>query len=254
MISDLGLVFESILRDEDWLKCMTKVDEVWSWEVRNKMWHCEQGFWHAMRTARYAMDFISECESYCGDNDTEGFFQLAAGDGYLAAIAALLHNMGLEDGLRENSLARSQEMARNFLKRYNMRDIEENIIVDAIGNSRGRYITNMVDAALIMGIQMDMTRYRVEGLYADYRKDLLTTLEKEMLAIDKVRYVVLEEDGHGALSWGLVKGAAKGNFKDEVERKIEVMMEECPECIQLPQQVTEEYLGLDFAFFVDDAL
>ncbi|MBR3180100.1 hypothetical protein IKF57_01010 [Candidatus Saccharibacteria bacterium] len=254
-MSDLCGIYEKIMMDEEWYEWMDKIKKLSASEAHgeNKELLADHGMRHAMRVAEYAVDFIDECYQYFGEDGVKKFHAFGhEEDFYFTAIAALLHDIGIVDG-RENHTERSVEMAKKYLQKYDISSYEIPVITGAIGcHSDGLGLVNLVDAALIMGDKMDITRSRSLAFYDESLLPKLSPAQKELHNIKRVNYFIDEEYGHGVLEWGVMKASDDVDFNSQVDNLLQTLSDEWPKCINIPNSITSDFLKLEFTFIVDD--
>lgn len=250
-MSDLCGIYEKIMMDEEWYGWMDQIKKL-SKTGKYPELYADHGMRHAMRTAEYAAGFIDECHSYFGDEIKKFHSFGHEKDFYLALIAALLHDIGIVDG-RKNHAERSKEMAKKYLEKYEVSSDEIAIIAGAIGcHSGDDRIVNLVDAALMMGDKMDITRSRGLAFYDESLLPKLSPAQKELLNIKRVNYFIDEEHGHGVLEWGIMKASDDVDFNSQVKNLVQTVSDEWPKCINIPNSITSDFLKLEFTFIVDD--
>ena len=195
---------------------------------------------------------MDECHQFFGSKVKKFHSFGHEADFYLSAIAALLHDIGMING-RENHAERSKEMAKAYLKKYGLDDMELSVIAGAIGcHSGDDKIVNLVDAALMMGDKMDITRGRILAFYDEMLIPHLSPLQKDFLKLKRVNFFLDSEYGHGVLEWGMIKDPKGADFNTQVKQMMELASEEYPKCINVPNYVTSGFLKMEFTFIVDD--
>lgn len=252
-MSDLCGIYEKIMMDEEWYGWMDQIKKL-SKTGRYPELYADHGMRHAMRVAEYAVGFIDECYQYFGEDEIKKFHAFGhEEDFYSTAIAALLHDIGIVDG-RKNHAERSKEMAKKYLEKYEVSSDEIAIIAGAIGcHSGDDRIVNLVDAALMMGDKMDITRSRFLAFYDESLLPKISSIQRELMRIVRVNFFLDVGLGHGILEWGMMKEPKGPDFNDQVKHLLDVVVKEWPKAIDVPSMIINEFLGVEFSFVIDEA-
>jgi len=187
---------------------------------------------HIENVTSYGEDFLEYCVGY-GIVSNNEVMRLKL----LLRIAAMLHDVGLAE-TNEGYAIHSAGMARKYLSSKKI-DIEErdiDLICHAISDhSYGQDTKNLLDAALLLGDKLDVTRDRM------IRKT--KPIIEELMKVEKVEYRFL-----GKL---FVPTGAELRYFTNGDFDVSVL-KSWPKAITIPRKVTLEFLGLSsFKFLVD---
>lgn len=187
---------------------------------------------HISRVTAYGIDFLEQCVGFglLSNNEIQRL-------DLLLKIAAMLHDVGLSETSYNHS-TRSSEMSRKYLTSKNI-DLDEqdvNQICHAIWNhSKGHETRNMLDAALLLGDKMDITKHRMLRI--------TDAIIAELTKVEKVEYDIVGK--LFAPTGAELRYYTSGNFDIS---KLKVWHK----AVIIPMKITNDFLHLpDFKFIVD---
>jgi HD superfamily phosphohydrolase YqeK len=208
---------EKILNDKKYLKAMEKIDEVCTPDINIQYdsWH---GISHAKGVMSQAVDFLKRL------GESEQVIELAK-------VAALLHDIALQDGHKGDHAKIGAKMAKEYLDKLDLSDKDKKLIQHAICfHSRGEEIDNNLDAAILVGDKLDIN-------YARVRFARPNGINEYMMLIDKIEYILDEKIA-----------TLKYTVKDGFDVKC---LSEWPKAVTIPAKVAQ-WLGKDFIFEFSD--
>lgn len=167
-------MYEKILLDEEYTEMMEKIASFHFSE--NGKWDWEHGIGHALRVSRYVQKIMGSL------NQDKRSIELGM-------IAALLHDIGLITGVKKNHAERSAYYAKEYLKKYPLKEKEKKWIVEAIADhSNGRNMKNPIAAALVLADKLDVNKKRVE------HSTIQDEINSEVAKINRVDVEINEND------------------------------------------------------------
>lgn len=201
----------------------------------NQKFMADHGFAHAERVYQYGKEFLENCAGY-GYSSPD----MVQKEKLLLRIAAKLHDIGLADSPRNHAI-HSSELAKKYLLKMNLDINDVQMITHAIFNhSKGKETDSIIDAALILGDKLDVTRERI----IRPNNSVLYELSK----VKKVSFKIL----------GTGKNAERTELRYYIHEDAEnfdvMQLRDWKKCISIPKMISEEWLEIsDFKFFVDNS-
>lgn len=204
----------------------------------NPKFGADHGFKHAKRVYEYGEKFLFDMISHgLNTNNSIQKQQL------LLSIAARLHDIGLADSSRNHAI-HSSELAKKYLQPPKIDiDIQDACdIAHAIYNhSDGEDTRNLLDAALLLGDKLDVTKERIVRVTGP--------ITAELLKVETVEFVILgryqTDRESGSVTGVELRYTTSGdNFKVSA-------LSEWPKCISVPRRVAMDFLEVPFKFIVD---
>ena len=193
----------------------------------------DHSFGHAHRVFEYGRDFLEECIGFgiLSNNQIQKL-------NLLLEIASELHDIGLADSARNHNI-HSAELAKKFFESGKV-DIDEEdaqMITHAIYNhTKGHETRNFLDAALLLGDKLDVTKDRIVST----RNNILFELTK----VNKVEFELF-----GKLSEP--RGAKLTYYTEDNFNYL--ALRDWDKCISVPLRLTENFLKLpEFHFFINE--
>ncbi len=213
--------YEQLVVNPEWNAAMAEIDDPNN--IDNSEEVAKKGSYHGLRHARAVEQIAEEFLSELGvDEDTI----------YLAKSAALLHDIGLTVD-EDNHEKEGEVFAQEVLKSSSLPDDQRAKILHAIkDHRRGDDITNVVDAAVLLGDKLDVTkdRLRPEAMNLD-------AVNRDVANISKVSLDVSDKslDVHYETDDGYIPTT---------------LFSEWPKAIEAPKKVAE-FIGRDFNFYIN---
>ncbi|MDD3340620.1 MAG: HD domain-containing protein [Bacilli bacterium] len=167
-------MYEKIVMDEEYIAFMKQIEAIHF--VSNGKWDWEHGLAHAVRVSHYVRQFLTDLKE--DENTIE-----------MGRVAALLHDIGLVDGIKEGHAKKSAEKASMYLNKYSIDPAMKQTIIDAIADhSSGKKMESSIGAALFLADKLDMAYHRV---VSSTIKDSINTA---FMKVKRVEFVLTEEE------------------------------------------------------------
>lgn len=189
-------------------------------------------FGHIDRVVKYGENFLEECVRFgvVSNNEIQRLK-------LLLRISAMLHDVGLADSSRNHEI-HSAELAKKYLLsgKLDIDDEDVQMIVHAIFNhSKGNETRNALDAALIIGDKLDVTKKRIVR-----ETDAITV---ELKKVEQVEYKFF-----GWSKPDVAELRYTTNGEDFDVSKLSYW----PKALSIPERIAREFLGAKkFRFLVD---
>jgi HD superfamily phosphohydrolase YqeK len=156
------------------------------------------------------------------------------GDEYvieLAKIAALLHDIALQNGDKGDHAKSGAEMTQKYLRKFDMPDDDVGLICHAIEfHTAGEEIRNNLDAAILLGDKLDVDHIRCRVVAHG-------AIQTYMMLIDGIKFQV----GHKVAT-----------LKYSVNDKFDVnSLKVWPKAVTIPAKIAG-FLGKGFVFQIND--
>lgn len=163
-------LYEQLLRSSSYLKTVEKIDDIKF--ISNGKWDWDHGLNHYKRVAQYVKLIL---------------VQLGANERMidLAMTAALLHDIGLCNGKKQNHAFASSKIFSFFLSDMNISLDEIEVLKQAIlDHSNGAQIQSLVGMALVLADKLDVTYHRT------INSSIKDDMNLEILKIKKVDIII----------------------------------------------------------------
>lgn len=210
-------IYAKILNNQEYLETMHKIDNIKF--ITDGKWDWEHGLGHSKRVAQYVKKIL---------------FQLQADDRTidLGMSSALLHDIGLIKGKKQNHAIESSLIFPIFVKDIDLTKEEVELIKNAIANhSNGNQFMSLIGLSLVLADKLDVTYHRT------INSSIQDTMNKEIQKIKKVDITITNNSL-------ILKYFTAHDFNINILRNWD-------KAILIPIKIAT-YLNKKFYFFIND--
>ena len=211
------IMYEKILNNSEFLDTMTKIGNIRF--ITDGKWDWEHGLGHVKRVTTHMKQIL---EYLAVDNKTLE----------LGMIAAILHDVGLISGEKDEHAKHSASLVEKYLERFEMPQLDIDIIVQAISDhSNGDDFQSVIGASLVLADKLDMSKHRVAN------SSIKDDLNNQIAAINEVKIVINDTDL-------IIKYLTNGHFDP-------LILKNWKKAILTPMKISK-YLKRNFILLIDE--
>lgn len=209
-------MYNKILNNLEYLKIMKSIDSAKF--ISDGKWDWEHGLGHATRVANYLVSILKQLG--CDERTIE-----------IGKVAALLHDIGEEDGNKINHAIKGSFKALKFLNLFEINDIEKKVIVESIADhSNGKDIKSFVGLALVLADKLDVTYHRTQN------SSIQDNINKNIQRIKNVNIIINE--------FLTINYNVTNDFNP-------ILLKEWDKCLTIPVNIAK-YLDKQFIFKINN--
>lgn len=209
-------LYENLLKDEEYLKIVRKIEGMHF--ITDGKWDWEHGLGHYQRVSEYARKILYQLGADSRTID-------------LAMSASLLHDLGLSKGDKIDHAIESTKLATQFIEKVSVTDQEKEMLYQAISDhSKGNHIASPVGLALLLADKLDVTYHRTENS---------SIQDKINTEIQKIKHVDIR----------ITDGELIVIYETDKDFDINILIE-WKKVITIPKRVSE-YLNKEFIFMLN---
>lgn len=210
-------LYKKLLNNKEYLDTVKKIENIKF--ITDGKWDWEHGLGHYKRVSEYSKSIL---------------LQLGADERTidLGMIAALLHDIGLVKGVKNNHALESSKMFTNFIDKNDITNLEEEILRQAIlDHSKGDNIKSLIGLSLALADKLDVTYHRTQ------HSSIQDTMNKEIQKIKKVEVNITPE--------ALVVAYTTNNDFDVN------ILNDWSKAVTIPYKISK-YLNRNYIFIIND--
>ena len=209
-------IYNNVLNNPEYLETVKKIEKIKF--ITDGKWDWEHGLGHYKRVAYFVEKILKQLNA---DNHLID----------LGMTAALLHDIGLINGKKQNHAIESSKIFANYLDKSMINNQEQKIIKQAIlDHSNGNDIKSLIGLALVLADKLDVTYHRTKN------SSIQDNINKEFSKINNVDINITNEN--------LIV-----NYYTNEDFNIEIL-KEWPKSICIPYKVAK-YLNKNYFFKVN---
>ena len=142
-------IYNNVLNNPEYLETVKKIEKIKF--ITDGKWDWEHGLGHYKRVAYFVEKILKQLNA---DNHLID----------LGMTAALLHDIGLINGKKQNHAIESSKIFANYLDKSMINNQEQKIIKQAIlDHSNGNDIKSLIGLALVLADKLDVTYHRTKN-------------------------------------------------------------------------------------------
>lgn len=210
-------MYQELLEKKEYLEIVNRIEQFRF--ITDGKWDWEHGLGHFQRVALYVQKILTD-------------LQVEKRIVEIGMVTALLHDVGLVKGMKENHAFESSQMTDSLIEDFALSDSEREMMRQAItDHSKGENICSPIGLALVLADKLDITYHRTEN------SSIQDRVNRE---IQKIREVSIEIDVQ----------ELRVRYRTVEDFDVNVLVE-WSKAITIPEKVAR-FLNKKFLFFIND--